>query len=263
MSKITSLIGASLYRGPNEKLGTFSNQFLKQISGANRLDLITVTFLNLIYPFKTTNNVLSITSGAGTFSATIATNRFFQDGTDFATYLTGLFTTAGSTVTATYDQNSNRLTLAGGGDGAFTISSASSAIYKLGFGYNTDNDTSSTSHVALWNLNLLGTSVVYLGIDIAANSSLAPVDQGAQTGSSVDGADGGDVYNIVGVIPITVDYGGVVSWNNSFNEVRLDPRSQNFGGVRVYLYDDDFERLDNVLDPSAKVNILWHVGYGQ
>jgi len=260
MSSPNTIVLNSKLRFFGENSNSFTNEIPSVVNNATSLDIVLANFINFIYPFKSTNNTIKVdvTSG-GSHTITIATDRYFNGGDTFATYLTSLFTADSSTITVTYDANSNRLSFAGGADGAFTIDeSVTTALYKLGLGSNTDNGTSQLTHTGTANLNLLGTSAVYVGCSITNNTSVVASNGGA---TRFLNRDGGDKYNLIGVIPVNGDYGQVIPYQNSFNQIRLNPSSTEINNVRVQLFDDDFEFLN--IDNDCNFMLLLHVNYSQ
>lgn len=256
MSKPSVICLSSEFRQPGETAQSFTIVLPQPVVGAQKITVSRMSVINFVYPFKSSNNTVVAVSGAGTFSVDISTTRFFDTGTDFATHLTSLFTTAGSTITATYDTDNFRLSLAGGGDGAFTLVGTSTVVLeKLGYGSNTDNTTSQTTHAALNPLNLLGTSCILVRSDVigGAGGSLTP------SAGYLGGTDGADIWNLIEYIPVTVAYGSVITNQTTDASITVESQRSSFQQLSIQLLDDDFEPLN--IDDNCKFFMWMHVKY--
>jgi len=183
---------------------------------------------------------------------TLSTTTHWPTGTAFATYLTTTINTAmvavgspnATPVTVTFDVTTGKLTIVGNGGYTFTMNSwqnpdpitAQSATYKLGFtnisgaGYNGNFTASLTGDS---NLNLLGTSIIYVSCSLLGNA------QNDKKG--VDGTVLGD-ETILCAIPVNANFGEMIIYQDLFGQF-ISSSVNSLRTIKINLLNEEYNQI--------------------
>ena len=125
------------------------------------MELNSVEIPNSIYPFTSSNNVITFNEGGGDLTATITAGSY--SASQLATEIKTRMDAAGSdTYTITVNDNTKKMTIASTGTFTLKFSEDNSPYYELGF---TNSDTSSAaSHTGTNVVRLSGLDFIYLVI---------------------------------------------------------------------------------------------------
>ena len=165
---------------------TFLNEPIRIKNGKLKLIVENIELPNTAYNFGTTENRFYWVHAVGTLntvrSVQIATDRIFNNGTDFATYMNGLMSSSGFNLSFSYSLATLELTIANNETVPIRICSSyrfsdpqtgpSDAQDKLGFNQNTigTQTPAGGSVVAQGMLKLLRTNCYYLSCDVIGNN---------------------------------------------------------------------------------------------
>lgn len=250
----------SEFRQNGETPAQFTNRLQGNISGASEVQLSKFVGLNLLYPFKSSNNKFSITQSAVTTEFTISDSRVFSDGTDFATYLTSLVSGTYANIAFAYDADTNLLTVSDSLATNFSLNKTTvtniKCLNKLGFTNSTLSGAS--SYTAEDNPILLGSTCLFIkSTTLNPGDTLTPLT-GSKNADVLD-TDGADIFSIITCVPLTYNYGDVVAYEPSNEKSALTPTSSSINNIDIQIYDDDYEIAN--LQGNAKITLEFNFYY--
>jgi len=250
------IITISSYNAPeNQRASDFESTLGNTVIYPKKMCLTKFTMPNWIYDISPQYNKIGITvkntatTTTYTAIASINTGTHWTSGALFATYLSTLISTALTTagcpqatvITVTFDVTTSKLTITSFTGYTFTLQSwdspnpiaSASALYKLGF-TNTSgpnyNGVFGATLVGDSNLNLLGTSVVYVSCSLLGN---AQNDKRAPDGTII-----GD-ESIFCNIPVNANFGELIIYQDSYGHF-VDTNVNSIRSIRVALLNEEY-----------------------
>ncbi len=253
------LITISSYNAPeSQNAANFEAILANTVVYPKKMVLTKFVMPNFIYDISPNYNQLNFTVRNTATSTNynnivyLSTTTHWTSGSNFASYLTTAINTrmvsAGSPnptpITVTFDVTSGKLTITGNGGYTFTMNSwqnpdaitASSATYKLGFtnvsgaGYN---GTFTASLTADSNLNLLGTSVIYISCSLLGNAQ--------NDKKAVDGTIVGD-ESIFATIPVNANFGELIIYQDLFGEF-IGTNVNSLRTIKITLLNEEYNQV--------------------
>lgn len=251
MSLSAGLIFLSSYNNQASETSTdFSLTLSVPVTKGKKLRLLAATLPNLFMPFSSNDALWVFNVGGIDYQVIFPTNIRWASIDDFRTYVNGTMfpaaTAPGTTTprpllstvcTLQYDGSKNQLYLFSSTNLFITMPSwnwnnyegtsiSFNANYRLGW----TSDNSVTAQGSLYADGFPNvfqrTNVVYVATNIAAGSN-----------------NDNNLANIMGRIPITMGWGGVVIYENVHTDFKTDIFSQNFKEVKIQLLDEDYQPL--------------------
>jgi hypothetical protein len=249
-------ITISSYNAPeNQRASDFESTLGNTVIYPKKICLTKFTMPNWIYDISPQYNKIGIkvknTTTTTTYSATasIDTGTHWTSGALFATYLSTLIssalTTAGcpqaNVITVTFNVATGKLTITAFTGYTLTLQSwenpdpvtSASALYKMGFTNtfgNYYNGTFGASITGDSNLNLLGTSVIYIACSLLGNA------QNDKRG--LDGTIVGD-ESIFCNVPVNANFGELIIYQDSFGHF-IDSNVNSIRSIRVSLLNEEY-----------------------
>ena len=249
-------ITISSYNSPeNQRASNFESILPNTIVYPKKLCLTKFIMQNYIYDIQLPYNIIYITLNDGTnnFYAqlNVDTGTHWPSGSAFATYLTtnlsAVLQASGapaSSINVSFSTLTAKLTITTTNPAyTFTLNSwtnpilASGALYKLGFTVAYPNVATGYDGVFTstltgdGNLNLLGTSVIYVSCSILGNAQ--------NDKKALDGTIVGD-DTIIGVIPCNANFGELIIFEDSyghFNDIDVN----SIRSIRINLLNEEYE----------------------
>lgn len=250
------------FRSQSERANNFTNRFQGGIQGAKSMQISQFVVGNYISIFKSTNNQFTIDqAGATTF--TIDTNQVFDDGTDFANYLTNLVSGTFANIAFTFDNNTKRITVADSTSTNFTLTPQNLTERKCVFqkmGFNVSQSlTGAFTYTAEHSPFLASTSNIFVRSSLIAGETETP----AGSGNNLDfnGEEPADIFNIITAIPVNLGYGDILSFQATTDRIFIGSIGHNIHRIDIQLLDDDFEPLQ--LQSNAPCFIEINIDYNE
>lgn len=252
------------FRGVSQQANNFTNRFQGGIQGAKSMQISQFTIGNYISIFKATNNKFTIDQGGAT-TFTIDTKQVFDDGTDFAAYLTTLISGSFPNISFTYDTNTKRLTVADSTSTNFTLTPQNVTERKCVFqkmGFNVSQSlTGAFTYSADHSPFLASTSNIFVRSSLIAGQTETP--SGSGNNLDFNGEEPADIFNIITAIPITFGYGDIINYQATTDRVFLGGSGlmSTINRIDIQLLDDDFEPLS--LQSNAPCFIEINIDYNE
>lgn len=261
MSLTAGNLFISSYNNQDQDTSTnFGITLAVPVTKAKGLRFVSATIPHLMMPFGTNDKTWVFKVNGTDYTMSFPTTTRYATIGDFVTFcnlaVTGLFATATPTacpVTISYTTNTNQLTL--------TTTTPGQVIIMPGWSWNNPFGTSVAYNA---NFRLGFTSVVpvsgttTLTADGYPNIFLRTNNIYITTNISTDSNNDANVANIIGKIPVNIDYGGLIVYDN-FNADVQPTFAPNFKDVRFRLLDEDYQVLVN--PANAYFNIVLSVVY--
>jgi hypothetical protein len=261
MSLTAGNLFISSYNNQDQDTSTnFGITLAVPVTKAKGLRFVSASIPHLMMPFGTNDKTWVFKVNGTDYTMSFPTTTRYATIGDFVTFcnlaVTGLFATATPTacpVTISYTTNTNQLTL--------TTTTPGQVIIMPGWSWNNPFGTSVAYNS---NFRLGFTSVVpvsgttTLTADGYPNIFLRTNNIYITTNISTDSNNDANVANIIGKIPVNIDYGGLIVYDN-FNADVQPTFAPNFKDVRFRLLDEDYQVLVN--PANAYFNIVLSVVY--
>jgi hypothetical protein len=230
------------------------------VTKAKALKFVSATIPHLMMPFGANDKTWTFKVNGTDYTMTFPTTLRWATTADFVTYcnlaVTGLFATASPSacpVSIAYTTNTNKLTI--------TANTVGHIIIMPGWAWN-NTAGSSLSYNANYRLGWTSASAVSgtttLTADGYPNIFLRTNNIYITTNISTDSNNDANVANIIGKIPVNIDWGGLIVYEN-FNAEHQPSFSPNFKDIRFRLLDEDYQPLVN--PNNAYFNIVLSVVY--
>jgi hypothetical protein len=225
----------------------FTQPLSRPISGVKAVHFLSVTLPNLIPPFNTFDQTITLQFDGVTstdYPINISTTRFFTDVASFVSYINALCAASSyprvRTVSFAFDSTTSRLTMTDTGgsvrpkpydDGATTEGN-----WRIGFPQR--SYAFQASHVATgYPAVILRTNCVKVHCNLIG-SSLSALQSDADV-----------IYSV----PVDVNVGQMINYQNPYSEISLPCYIDNLSSVTVRLTDDD--NIELSLPSNAYVSI--------
>ena len=228
------------------------------VTKAKGLRLLGATIANLMNPFASNDQLWSFKVGATTYTMNFPTNIRWATMADFLSYVnTTLFPGASpSAVPATlsYDSSRNSLYL--------TATTPGTVITMFGWAWNNTAGTS-VSYNANYRLgwtnvvSVSGTTTLYA--DGFPNVFLRTNTIYVTTNISTDSNNDANVANILGRIPVTIGWGGIIVYENVHSDFSSPVFTENMKNIRIKLLDEDYQPIVN--PGNAYFNLVIGIEY--
>jgi len=254
------IITISSYNSPEtQRASDFEATLGSTVIYPKKMCITKFTMPNWIYDISPNYNKIGITvknTGTGTtYTATssIDTGTHWTSGASFASYLSALLSTdlvtagcpAASVITVTFNVANSKLTITSLAGYTFTLQpwnfpdpiTSASALYKLGFTNTFGNFYSGVFGSSLTgdsNLNLLGTSVIYVSCSLLGN---AQNDKRA-----LDGTTTGD-ESIFCNVPVNANFGELIIYMDSFGHF-VDTNVNSIRSIRITLLNEEYNIIN-------------------
>lgn len=244
----------------NDTSTNFGITLAVPVTRAKGLRFVSATIPHLMMPFGSNDRTWTFKVNGTDFTMTFPIDRRWATIGDFVTFCntatTGLFATATPSacpVSIAYATDTNKLTL--------TTTTPGQVIIMPGWAWNNTFGTSLSYNA---NYRLGYTSAVpvsgttTLTADGYPNIFLRTNNIYITTNISTDSNNDANVANIIGKIPVNIDYGGLIVYDN-FNADVQPTFAPNFKDIRFKLLDEDYQVLVN--PNNAYFNIVLSVVY--
>jgi hypothetical protein len=250
-----SLTAGSLYissynNGDNDTSTNFTTTLAVPVVKAKKLRVLSATVANLMMPFAANDSGWKYSINGTTYNITFPTNRRWTDINAFVTYANASVLTGGATFS--YDANTNKLTLNCPNVGdtlvifPWNYNSSSSvsqnAGYRLGWTNSTQITTTGSSTADGFPNVFLRTNIIYVLSNV-----------------SVDSNNDANVGNIIARIPVTVDWGQLIIYENVHSDFAAPVFTERIKDITIQLLDEDYQPLVN--PGNAYFNITLGVEY--
>lgn len=228
------------------------------VTRAKKLRMLGATIANLMNPFGANDRFWRIRIGIVTYDMNFPTNIRWATMADFLSYVnTVLFPGATpSAVPATlgYDPSRNQLFI--------TANTGTDVITMLPWNWNNTlgNSVAYNANYRLgWTnvANVSGTGVLYA--DGFPNIFLRTNTIYVTSNISTDSNNDANVANILGRIPVTIGWGGLIIYENVHSEFTSPVFTENMKDIRIRLLDEDYQPLVN--PANAYFNIVIGIEY--
>jgi hypothetical protein len=244
----------------NDTSTNFGITLAVPVTNAKGLRFVSATIPHLMMPFGANDKTWTFKVNGTDYTMTFPTTLRWATIGDFVTYCntatTGLFATATPSacpVSISYTTNTNQLTL--------TTTTPGQVIIMPGWAWNntTGSSLSYNANYRLgWTSAVAVSGTTTLTADGYPNIFLRTNNIYITTNISTDSNNDANVANIIGKIPVNIDYGGLIVYDN-FNAEFQPAFSPNFKDVRFRLLDEDYQPLVN--PANAYFNIVLSVVY--
>jgi hypothetical protein len=244
----------------NDSSTSFGITLAVPVTRAKGLRFVSATIPHLMMPFGANDKTWVFKVNGTDYTMTFPTTTRWATIGDFVTFCntatTGLFATASPSacpVSISYTTGTNQLTL--------TTTTPGQVIIMPGWSWN---NTFGTSVAYNANFRLGFTSggpvsgTTTLTADGYPNIFLRTNNIYITTNISTDSNNDANVANIIGKIPVNIDYGGLIVYDN-FNAEFQPAFAPNFKDIRFRLLDEDYQVLVN--PANAYFNIVLSVVY--
>jgi len=259
-------VNISSYNAPeNQRASEFEAVLANTIIYPKKLAITKFVMPNWVYSFSRFYNKVGLTvrnTGTSTntsITSTLDSGLTWSSGASFATYLSSKLnadlSSNGVTVapiSASFNVNTGKLTINSAAPYIFGLNpwdnpdpiTSASAIYKMGFtntlgtvGYVNPSSVNPALMVSTLtgdsNLNLLGTSVIYIACSILGNAQ--------NDKKAIDGTVIGD-ESIVCTIPVNANFGELIIYQDSFGQF-TDTNVSSIRTIRIALLDEEYNIL--------------------
>ena len=230
------------------------------VTKARRLRLLGATIPNLMMPFSSNDCLFKFFVGANPYTVYFPTDARWNDMTTFCTAFTALLVPAGTAEGCTFTVSylalkNNRLVI--------TSSNTAKVISIPGWNWN-NNNNSAVSYNANYRIGFTSIQTVtstagVITADGYPNIFLRTNNIYVTTNISTDSNNDANIGNILGRIPVTIDYGGLITYENVHSEFASPVFSENIKDIRIRLLDEDYQPLVN--PNNAYFNIVLGVEY--
>jgi len=250
----------------NDSSTDFTITLAVPVTKAKRIRVLGATIPNLMMPFGANDSLFRFAIGNAGYTVYFATDKRWSSLAAFCTYMGTLISNAisgpeGITATVTVNQGlgasevNNRLTI--------TLSNPAKSITIPPWNWNNTNG-GSVSYNANFRLGWTSISPVtsvagVLTADGYPNIFLRTNNIYITTNISTDSNNDANIGNIVGRIPVTIDYGGLIVYNNVSSDFSSPVFSENIKDIRVRLLDEDYQPLVN--PANAYFNVVFGIDY--
>jgi hypothetical protein len=228
------------------------------VTKAKALRLLGATIANLMNPFSINDRLWTFAVDGTTYSMNFPTNIRWATMSDFLSYvnLTMFPAATPSAVPATlsYDSSRNSLYL--------TATTPGQVIVMPPWNWN---NTTGTSVAYNANYRLGWTGIQYtsgtttLYADGFPNVFLRTNTIYVTTNISTDSNNDANIGNILGRIPVTIGWGGLIVYENVHSDFASPVFTENMKNIRIRLLDEDYQPLVN--PANAYFNIVIGVEY--
>jgi hypothetical protein len=240
----------------NESSTNFSIVLSVPVTKARRVRLLGATVPHLMMPFGTNDRLFAFRLNGVNYNFNFDITRRWATMTDFLTYINAEFLTLGmpSVLTWSYDANVNKLTVTSANPAdTITIykwdwnnptgSNVSlNANYRLGFTNTSDLTTTGSATADGFPNVFIRTNIIYITTNIVADSN-----------------NDANIPNVLGRIPVDVNWGGLVVYENVHSDFVSPVFSENIKDIAIRLLDEDYQPL--VLPNNAYFNLVIGIEY--
>lgn len=261
MSLTAGNLFISSYNNQDQDTSTnFGITLAVPVTGAKGLRFKSATIPHLMMPFGANDKTWTFKVNGTDYTMTFPTTQRWATIGDFVTYCntatTGLFATATPSacpVTISYTTATNQLTL--------TANTVGHIIIMPGWSWNNTVGTSVAYNANFrlgWTSGGSVSGTTTLTADGYPNIFLRTNNIYITTNISTDSNNDANVANIIGKIPVNIDYGGLIVYD-TFNAEIQPTFAPNFKDIRFRLLDEDYQVLVN--PANAYFNIVLSVVY--
>ena len=228
------------------------------VTKAKALRLLGATIANLMNPFSTNDKLWSFTVNGTTYTVNFPTTIRWATMSDFLSYVNlTLFPAASpSAIPASlaYDVSRNSLYL--------TATTPGQVITMPAWNWNNLQGTSvayNANYRLGWTsvLPVSGTTTLYA--DGFPNIFLRTNTIYVTTNICADSNNDANVANILGRIPVTIGWGGLITYENVHSDFSSPVFAENMKDIRVRLLDEDYQPLVN--PANAYFNLVLGIEY--
>lgn len=230
------------------------------VTKAKGLRFVSASIPHLMMPFGANDKIWTFKVNGTDYTMTFPTTSRWATIGDFVTFCnlatTGLFATATPSacpVSISYTTATNQLTL--------TTTTPGQVIIMPGWNWNNTVGTSVAYNANFrlgWTSSAAVSGTTTLTADGYPNIFLRTNNIYITTNISTDSNNDANVANIIGKIPVNIDYGGLIVYDN-FNAEFQPSFAPNFKDIRFRLLDEDYQVLVN--PANAYFNIVLSVVY--
>lgn len=250
-----SLTAGSLYissynNGDNDTSTNFTTTLYVPVVKAKKLRVLSATVANLMMPFNVNDAGWKYSINGTTYNVTFPTTRRWTDINAFVTYANA--SVLGGGATFSYDANSNHLTLNCPNVGDTLIifpwnynsatAVSQNASYRLGWTNSSQITTTGSSTADGFPNVFLRTNVIYVLSNISTDSN-----------------NDANVGNIIARVPVTVDWGELITYENVHSDFAAPVFTERIKDIQIQLLDEDYQPLVN--PGNAYFNITLGVEY--
>jgi len=268
MSLTASQLFLSSYNNQDNETSTdFSLTLSVPVTKGKRLRLLGATIPNLFMPFAVNDRQWTFQVGAISYRMTFPIDSRWATMDDFKTYCnlasTGLFASAVNAgtgapapcpVSINYNASTNKLTLTANTPGVIITmpawnwnntqgtSVSYNSNYRLGW-TNSRPVSGTTTLTADGFPNVFNrANVLYVVTNISASSN-----------------NDNNIANVLGRIPVTVSWGGVINYENIHTDFAQQCFSENFKEIRIQVLDEDYQPVTQATNAyfSLVIGVLY------
>jgi len=245
----------------NETSSNFSIILAVPVTGAKKIRMLAASVPHLMFPFADNDKLFRFILNGVTYNINFPTDRrWSQMGPGPNTFLDTANTLlaglgiVGRTLTFSYDQYTNHLTLTSSvGTDVIQIPAwnfnnppsnniSFNALYRLGFtNVSTISGTGSITASGFPNV-FVRTNVIYVQTNVVSDSN-----------------NDANIANILGRIPVDVSWGALIVYENVHSDFVSPVFSENIKEISIKLLDEDYQPI--ILPDNAYFNLVLGVEY--
>ena len=236
-----------------ESSTNFSINLAVPVTKAKRLRLLGATIPNLFMPFGPNDCTFKYYAGTSLsdstshpYTITFPTDSRWADITSFCAAFQALILAAGGTVnariTVSYNSTKNVLVL--------TSSTTTDVIQVPGWNWNVSSTNNNIAQNANFRIGFTQGTTVVSTSGVLTATGFPNIFQRTNslyitTNISTDSNNDANIGNILGRIPVTIGWGGVISYENPHSDFASPVFCANIKEVRIKVLDEDYQELQN------------------